>query len=69
MRVLAIFAAALALAACASQGESGIYSRELATLRQQCEARNGILTPVRPATGTPPTDYACEIHGSASRLD
>jgi len=67
MRINFVLAAALALAACAStSGGQGIYGAELAKLRSDCEARDGILTPVGRSTGQAATDYVCEIRGGGT---
>jgi hypothetical protein len=56
--------AALTLAGCASEGGavSNSYSRDLAKLQSECDARGGVLAPVPYAsTGRPQTDYYCDI--------
>ena len=71
MRKLLIVAATvapLALAACASTGAGGeSYQAEYARLNAECQARNGILTPIAGSTGPrAANDYACEIRGGGS---
>jgi hypothetical protein len=63
--VLALAAASLCAAACASPGPSN-YSREFAALQQQCDARGGTLRPMRNQTDRPANDYTCVIRGGPS---
>jgi hypothetical protein len=59
----------LAVAACATPGEQGRYSRDFDRLTAECAARDGILVHIPGATtGRPETDYACQIRG-ASGMD
>lgn len=62
----------LVLAGCASTGEgASVYAQELAELRAECDARQGILTPnPSPASdGRAATDYFCEIRGGGQPSD
>lgn len=64
MRILPLavpFAAAAALAACASTGGE-TYRAEYDRLNASCQARGGMLTPSsNPSSGRPATDYFCDI--------
>ena len=70
MRILPLavpFAAAAALAACASTGGE-TYQAEYDRLNASCQARGGMLTPSSsPTSGRPATDYVCDIR-DAGRL-
>ncbi len=70
MRLALPVLAALTLAACASSGAQSRYSQDYTQLREDCAARQGILTPITGAmTGRPQTDNACEIRGASGRLN
>jgi len=60
-------ATVLPLIGCAqTRGGPGIIAREREELRAQCAARGGILVPSGAATGRPPLDEFCEIHGPSA---
>jgi hypothetical protein len=72
MRIALVAAAVfgLGLSACASSGtgEPSYYSREMARLRAECDARDGILMPSGANSGEPARDNACEIRGGSPTL-
>ncbi|WP_313573599.1 hypothetical protein [Brevundimonas sp.] len=66
--LVAVIAAPLALAACATGRDMPTYQEELSKLDADCVARGGILTPSGTQTGRPQADYLCKITGGASRI-
>ena len=74
VRTVAPIIVIAALSACASSGRghghgaSNSYGGDMAKLQAECDARGGILTPTNRLTGRPETDYACTVHGGASRI-
>lgn len=56
-----------ALAACASDGRPSMTAERMDRLRQDCEARGGMLVPSgRRFTGEEALDYPCRIHGATA---
>ena len=70
MRNALAVAAVLALGACATSETATSspygYAAELRDLEAQCDARGGMLMPLRARTANPQTDYACRIHSGPS---
>ena len=65
--LIAVLAAPLALAGCATGRGLPTYQEEMTKLDAECVARGGILTPSGLQTGRPQTDSLCKMTG-ASRL-
>nr|WP_313634059.1 hypothetical protein [Brevundimonas naejangsanensis] len=65
--LIAVLAAPLALAGCATGRGLPTYQEEMTKLDAECVARGGILTPSGMQTGRPQTGYLCKMTG-ASRL-
>jgi len=69
MRLVLAIAAVSTLAACASMpGGGNDYEAKFTRLSDQCKARGGVLTPTGANRGEPQIDYACTIHGGATRI-